>query len=447
MERVCAAAIGLVSVLAACGDASSDAIDAGADPEAGVDAGAGDARGSDAGEALEPELDWAVTLVEGDGAVVRASTVDGAGNSYVAGWFRGVVTVAGARLESAGGEDGFVAVVDPAGAHLWSRALGGAGDDRAASLTAGSLSRMYVTGSVSGEVDLGGGTIGEPGAPAQVFVASFDAAGAHSWSRVYGPGAGTGIATNATGNLDVSGWLEGTADFGGGALATAGGRDAFVASFEADGAHRWSARFGGAGDESPSAIGNDLSCNVYLTGVSEGDPALGDRCDGAGASAFVASWDQWGAFRWARCLPPASAPRAIAVDGLGHASLAGALEGTLDLGGTDGTVTSAGGRDALVLGLDRDGTLRFAHALGGAADDEAGAVAFDPIGRTYVMGTRAGTEAFVALVDVDAPVTWSLRSTLGGGDSEGLGIAIDGNGFVLVTARTVAGTTLLRMLP
>jgi hypothetical protein len=47
----------------------------------------------------------------------------------------------------------------------------------------------------------------------------------------------------------MTGNLRGTADFGGGPMTSAGDDDIFVAIFKADGAHRWSHRFGDTGDD------------------------------------------------------------------------------------------------------------------------------------------------------------------------------------------------------
>ena len=424
-------------------------------PAGGVDGAVlADARPRDAAEpprdagadrdASEPPAEtWRITLGDSAAVVIAAVTVSNAGEPYAVGFFTGAVTIAGERFESAGGEDGVVLAFGVDGALRWSRVIGSEGDDRIHAITAADGTYVYVTGSVSGAIDLGGGAIGGAGGP-EVLAASFDEDGAHRWSRVYGPGEGSGIATNATGNVDFTGVLFGEADFGGGPLAGSGAREAFIASVEADGTHRWSLLLGGAGETAIDAIANDLSCNVYLTGTSTAAVDLDGACPTEGS--FVASWDQFGAFRWARCLPGDARAPAIAVTGTGRVTLAGSFSGDAAFDGAGGTVTSAGGRDALIVGLDRNGGERFAAALGGEGDDDARSVALDSIGRPYVAGARGDEGAFVVLWDApEAPVA-TLAPALDG-EPEAISVAVDRDGSLLVATRNGATTSLARTPP
>ena len=423
-----AAVFALFAALLGCGgDPVGDPADSGRGRE---DAGDAVIDGGDAAGSLT------LSLTDSAAVTVAALGVSEAGEIYVGGWFAGAITIAGAPLESAGGEDGFLLALDVGGEVRWLSTFGGPGDDRLTALTAADGMRVYVTGSVSGTVDLGGGPIGGR-SEEQIVAASFDASGAHRWSRVFGPGAGTGIATNATGNVDVTGTLGGEADFGGGAVGTSDGGDGFVASLDAAGGHRWSIALGGDGESAIDAIANDLSCNVYVTGTSTGAIDLDGACAAGGA--IIASWDQYGAFRWARCLPGGARTTSLAVTGTGRIALAGAIAGTADLGET---VTSAGARDALVLGLDRNGADRFAAAFGGGGDDEARAVALDSIGRPYVAGARADEGAFVVLWDAPDPPARAVPAGLG---DEALAVAIDPSGRVVVVVRAGADVTLHRM--
>jgi len=58
--------------------------------------------------------------------------------------------------------------------------------------------------------------------------------GKHLWSKGFGDenyqGAGA-VAVDASGNAMVTGYFDGTVDFGGGALTSAGSFDIFVAKF------------------------------------------------------------------------------------------------------------------------------------------------------------------------------------------------------------------------
>ena len=92
--------------------------------------------------------------------------VDGAGNVYAAGAFRGMVAFGGILLSSAGGggtgvpgggvdNDWWVAKLDAAGAVVWAVRGGGAGDDQAHALALDGQGHVYVAGA-------GGSAVWEP---------------------------------------------------------------------------------------------------------------------------------------------------------------------------------------------------------------------------------------------------------------------------------------------
>jgi hypothetical protein len=63
----------------------------------------------------------------------------------------------------------------------------------------------------------------------------------HFWSQRFGS---TGndqawaVVVDAVGNVVVVGWFEGTVNFGGGNLVSAGGDDIFMAKYNANGIHQ-----------------------------------------------------------------------------------------------------------------------------------------------------------------------------------------------------------------
>lgn len=75
------------------------------------------------------------------------------------------------------------------------------------------------------------------------------ASGATIWERHYGAGHVRSVAIDRAGNVYIAGAFRDTIDLGGGPLTSAGGADLVIASFSPRGAHRWSRRIGGAGEE------------------------------------------------------------------------------------------------------------------------------------------------------------------------------------------------------
>jgi len=66
-----------------------------------------------------------------------------------------------------------------------------------------------------------------------ILVAKYSATGASLWSKSFGSPAndvGFGVALSSSGNVFVTGYFQGTIDFGGGSVTSAGLADAFLMS-------------------------------------------------------------------------------------------------------------------------------------------------------------------------------------------------------------------------
>ena len=90
---------------------------------------------------------------------------------------------------------------------------------------------MLVTGFFEATVDFGGGGLTSAGL-GDIFVAKYDAAGNHLWSKRFGgPSGGYGysVTVDSANHVFVTGGFVGTVDFGGGGLTSAGQSDIFVA--------------------------------------------------------------------------------------------------------------------------------------------------------------------------------------------------------------------------
>lgn len=143
----------------------------------------------------------------------------------VAGCFEGEVSLGGPALESAGGQDLFVASYDSTGEHVWSRGSGGPEADCARAILVTGTGDFVVAGAFSGDPARGG-----PGQNRDIFFARHDAAGKLLWSvGALAPGAGTrSIAMAPDGRLLAAGAFLGSMRLGGMTLESAGGFDAFI---------------------------------------------------------------------------------------------------------------------------------------------------------------------------------------------------------------------------
>src|SRR5262249_40889424 len=137
----------------------------------------------------------------------------------------------------------FVAKYAADGTYQWARTFGtadGGGDNKAYAVAVGSNGSIAITGAFQGSMDFGGGTILATGAFDNVFVTMLSASGTHLWSKGFGSldglnNYGKGIAVDSSGNVAVTGYFQGTIDFGGGSLVSQGGDDIFVAKYSSTG--------------------------------------------------------------------------------------------------------------------------------------------------------------------------------------------------------------------
>jgi hypothetical protein len=332
----------------------------------------------------------------------QAVAVDASGAVLLTGYFQGTVNFGGGVLTTAGGADIFLAKLDATGAHVWSKRLGSATDDQVGlAIAADSAGNVLVTGSFTGTVNFGGGNLVSAGG-ADIFVAKYDGVtGAHLWSKRFGDVAldqvGRAIAADAAGNVLVTGGFDGTVNFGGAALASAGSTDVFLAKFDGQGAHLWSARFGDTAYQIGRGVGVDANGNVVVAGDFEGVLDLGGGAlPNAGKyDIFAALLDPMGAHLTSVSMgsPGYDAVSAISVAG-GAVGLTGHLEGPAQLGAI--AVPNAGGRDIFTAKLSAaDLSPLWARSFGDASFFQGGAgVGLDATGNVLFTGHFFGAVDF-----------------------------------------------------
>jgi hypothetical protein len=165
-----------------------------------------------------------------------AIATDASGNIVVTGIFNNTVNFGGSGLVSAGFSDIFLAKYNSSGTHLWSFRYGGGGGDNGFGLACDGVGNVAITGSAGDNIDFGGGILLGTGG-ADIYVAKLNSAGGHIWSRRLGPAGlsddGRAVAIDALGNVAATGRFQGNADFGGGVILNNGLYDAYIAKYGA----------------------------------------------------------------------------------------------------------------------------------------------------------------------------------------------------------------------
>ena len=197
-----------------------------------------------------------------------AIAVDGGNNVFVAGYFLSSLDLGGGVMGSAGDQDIFLVKLTSAGAHLWSKRFGNSLTDKPEGVAVDGNGNLIMTGMIQGTVDFGGGPLANVSWIADAFVAKFTGTGSHVWSKRFGGAdADTGYAVAARSNGDVvaTGTFQATADFGGGALTSAGYQDIFLVELSsASGSHLGSQRFGGSFWDYGLGVDADPNNNTLL---------------------------------------------------------------------------------------------------------------------------------------------------------------------------------------
>jgi Holliday junction resolvase len=187
-------------------------------------------------------------------------------------------------LISAGNRDIFVARYDASGFLQWARRSGGTSADRGYTIAVDGSGNSYVTGLFRGTATFGPGQASQTAVISNglddIFIAKYDASGLLQWAkRAGGTGndGGRSIAVDGSGNSYLAGWIEGAATFGLGepnqtTLTSAGDRDIYVAQYDSNGAFQWVKQAGGLDTDQGTGIAADEFGVVYVTGYFA-DPA------------------------------------------------------------------------------------------------------------------------------------------------------------------------------
>lgn len=366
--------------------------------------------------------------------------LDGEGNIYVTGFFRGKADFDPGQdskyLQGKGNKDCYLAKYSNDGKYLWAIGFGSERDEESISVAVDSRGNAYVTGHFSGYMNLdpGGATaaIQGRGFSSDIFVASYDKNGRYRWGLSAGGEGhdqGQAVAVDGNGNCYVAGFFEQTANFN---TVSAGGRDAFLVKYKSEnGELVWAKSFGGSGDDqvTPGGMALDGSGKIYLTGdfsgVADFDPGS-DRADltskGQG-DIFVARYDSSGNYLWAVGMGDTASDggQGIAVDKSGQVYVSGWFSGTVDFDPGQGQrlLTAVGSpakaSDFYLAKYGSEGGFQWALSFGGRAtspeDSTMGTgLAVDPSGGVVATG------GFFETVDLDPGQGEYTRGSSGGAD-------------------------------
>jgi hypothetical protein len=395
---------------------------------------------------------WAKQATGGGFQRGLGSAVDGAGNTYVTGYFNSPVTFGTMALSAPAYENFFLVKYDSADNVLWAdqaQATDPGYWQEGHGVAVDGSGNCYVVGWFMGTA--GFGTAQLTATAGEIFLVKYDSAGNVLWARGCGGSGGGhagGVALDGSGNIYIAGDFKGTGNFGSTQLTSAGNEDVFLAKYDPNGNALWARSGGGANGDLGYCVAADSSGNSYVSGSFSGPSTFGGTVL-TGSGMFVAKYDASGNLAWAQ-QNGGQAGWGIGVDAAGNCYVAGFFEGSATFGTTP--LTSAGQRDALLVKYDPSGNVVWARAGGGAGDDFAFGASVDAAGNCCIAGSFGrftpgpamfgntqlmnwnNEEAFVAKYDSAGNFQWAIQNEGTGNDSAtAYGVALDGAGNASVT--------------
>lgn len=350
----------------------------------------------------------------------------------------------------------------PAGAqlHIWSQGFGGTSEDVGFSVAYDSNGNVYMTGKFVGSIDFGGGPILSDAGSTDAFLVKFDSEGVHQWSKAIGDfceDVGYGVCTNTQGDVFVTGRYCGSSiDFNENGWdpsdpSSEGMGDIFVVKYDGDGLYQWHWTASGSccGVDYGRAICTDTHGDVWVTGRDEVERYSGStdydvflvklNDDNGSEEVAYVTFDG----------PANDEGLAICADG-DHVTITGYYSGgvassTVTFG--EDTLTSNGGKDIFLATFDLSGAHVASNSIGSANDDEAYGIALDGNGDVILTGyflaqiffgtngltPAGGKDVFLAKMN-----RWGTSYYWSKGfgdvyDDKGNGVAVDDAGDIYIT--------------
>jgi hypothetical protein len=330
--------------------------------------------------------------------------IDNAGNSYITGWFEdslkfGSFTLKASIAGNPFASDIFIAKYDSNGNFLWAKKAGGTSYDYGTGVATDANGNVYVTGLFLGTATFGTLSITSISTDYDVFIAKYAPDGTALWVNKAGGSAwdvGSGVTIDKSGNCFIAGSFRGTATFGTTSLISAGNYDGFVAKYDSTGVFMWAQRAGGTLEDRAQSISTDAIGNCYVIGFFNGTATVGTTILTSADSTdiWIAKYDPAGTSVWAK--------RAGGTGGDEGKSISSDEAGNTHVTGyfegsaLFGTIslTSFGSRDIFIGKYDYKGDIMWMKGMGGVQGDIGYGISIDTSGNSYVAGSFYGAAQF-----------------------------------------------------
>ena len=169
-----------------------------------------------------------------------------------------------------GGYDAFLVKFNSSGVRQWATYYGGSQDDMGISCAVDASGNVYMIGSTSSTSGIATAGAHETTIN-DGFLVKFNSNGVRQWGT-YFEGNGNACTTDASGNIYIVGLTNSTsgiATAGAHQTVMSGSGDAFLVKFNSSGVMQWGTYYGGAGVDIGYSCATDASGNVYMSGGTQ----------------------------------------------------------------------------------------------------------------------------------------------------------------------------------
>lgn len=302
-----------------------------------------------------------------DGA--NSIAVDATGNVYITGSYSGTATFGSTATTSVGFYDIFVAKYNSNGVLQWVESAGGSEYDYGNSIAVDGAGNAYITGSYRGNANFGAITKTSTGF-FDIFVAKYNGSGTVQWVQSAGGSAGSGkgtsIAVDVSGNIYITGDYSGTVSFGTISKTALGGHEIFITKYDpVGGTWLWVQSAGGSSDDFSTSIALDNLGYLCITGYYYGNCTFGSTTiTSAGIdNGYIAKYSINGTLSWVKNLSSTSFNygRSVAFDAVGNIYVTGTFNGTSNFDAI--AKTSAGYSDIFIAKYNANGNAQWVQTV------------------------------------------------------------------------------------
>jgi len=318
---------------------------------------------------------WTQQLGTSSGDYATGVATDSSGNVYAAGGTSGGLD----GNTNQGKIDLFLVKFDLAGNKQWTKQLGTSSNENARDVATDFSGNVYVAGSTLGGLD--GNT--NPGIHMDLFLTKYNSSGTKQWTQQLGTPTveeGTGVATDSSGNIYVSGYTWGILD----GISNVNNSDPFIVKYNANGNKQWSQQIGSPESEAAWGVASDSAGNAVIVGATRG--GLDGNTNSGEVDFFAIKFNSSGNKQWTRQMGTSETDSAkgVASDSSGNVYVVGWTSG-----GLDGN-SNSGGEDIFVVKYSVAGVKQWTQQFGSSSNDMAYGVVTDSSGNVYVAGSTSG---------------------------------------------------------